>query len=170
MRTIKFLPDTGNAVVFQAANDLSMGQFIELLLAQDVTLDLNESVVVERQSRAIYADGTSILPNGDLVLVSKVKDPKGNSSRSEHYTVIQSLIKQDGEFAKNHFSKKKSYTNKKTVKLAELIESYAFSSNTNAPTPKVSIPQQVISSFQDVTQELKAFRNTLNIKLTRDSK
>lgn len=167
MRTIKFLPDTGNAVILQSNNDLTMGQFIELLLAQEVNLDLNESVVVERQSRAIYADGTSTLPNGDIVLVSKIKDPKGNNSRVEYYNTIQSLIKKDGQYAKNHFSRGKSYTNKKTDKLAELIESY--NSPVRTESPRVTIPQRISGSVQDITQELKAFRNSLNIKLTRNS-
>lgn len=170
MRTIKFLPDTGNAVVLQANNDLTMSQFIELLLAQEVNLDLNESVVVERQSRAIYADGTSTLPNGDIVLVSKIKDPKGNNSRVEYYTTIQSLIKQDGQYAKNHFSKGKSYTNKKTDRLAELIKSYNSPTTTENASPRVTIPQRISGSVQDITQELKSFRNSLNIKLTRNSR
>lgn len=124
-RKIKFLPDTGNPTVIEAEDNLTLGGFVELLVAKGVDFNLEKNLLTELDSKAIYATPEAVLPNGDIRLFSTVKDPKGNTrSRKEIYADVNSFITRDGDRAKNFFNKDQNFTRVGSDILEKRIEAY----------------------------------------------
>jgi hypothetical protein len=138
MRTIKFVNDTGSPVRIEAPENLTVGQFIELLAQREnVSVNLSKVVLTELKSKAIFATDSAILPEGDLRLFTTIKDPKGNGkfddlSRGELYTIIRTIRTVDGENADEHFNSYGNITQVSSYILIELLDEYDYTRKSRA--------------------------------------
>lgn len=164
MRTIKFLPDTGNVIKVQAENGINVGQFAELLLAKGGSLDLGKNMLTEKVSKATFLTSDAVLPDGDISLFSVIKDPKGNNTRAEVYAQIKELVSTYGERAKNHFNEFGNYTRTSTEDLLHLLKTFRKTKPSKKATPVKTTKTAAKSSDE---QELRAARDAFKGKVYR---
>lgn len=118
MRSIKFIGDVTVTKLEGIANNLSVAELVEILSAKNITLDISKNMLTDKATKATFLTNDAMLPDGDIVLFSTIKDPKGNLSRQECYEFIRNC--EDPDF----FCKDRNYTNKSTVALVTLIDEY----------------------------------------------
>jgi hypothetical protein len=174
MRKIKFLPDTGNIITLEAAEELTVGQFIEALQEKGGQFDLSKNLLTEKKSKASFLTSDSVLPAGDISLFSTIKDPKGNAptSRSDVYEAIKDLKAAYGDYVKTHFG---NYTQVATDTLLQLLKTFSKSearkslSKGNAKTTKTVAKKAVTkttASKEDL--ELRAAQKSFTPKIYRN--
>lgn len=176
MRQIKFLPDVGNMIKIEAPEDITLGQFIELVTAAGGQIDLNKNILTEKKTRNSLLVPEAIIPNGDISIFATVKDPKGNKTdysaytRKELYEAIKAFKDSDGNRAVEHFSE---YGNITQVSSADLI----WMLNSYKPKKAKVTPVKVKASTSGKTKtvdtdevELKAAQRSFAPKLTYKKK
>lgn len=191
MRTIKFVNDTGSPVRIEAPENITVNQFIELLIEKEnVAVNLSKVVLTELKSKAIFATGDAILPDGDLRLFTTIKDPKGNGkfdelNRKQIYTIINTFKTLDGERAINHFSSEGNITQVASWLLIDLIKTYRPSNKSraavatileggNTPAPVRPAAPKKTAASSGLTEDadfaaLRAAQASFNPSLTRKS-
>jgi hypothetical protein len=167
MRKIKFLPDTGNMITVEAANNLTVDQFITALTAKGGQFDLSKNLLTEKKSKASYLDGTSVLPDGDISLFSTIKDPKGNAptTRADVYDAIKALKETYGDYVKTHFG---NYTQVATHTLINLLKNFSKSEARKSmgnkkvsSTKSVTVKKQVSKEEQELIELRKTFKPSI---------
>lgn len=144
MRKIKFLPDTGNMLTVEAEETLTVGQFIQMLVENNVSFDLNKNLLTEKKTKASFMTSDAVLPEGDISLFSVIKDPKGNAptSRADVYAAIKELKDTYGDYVKQHFG---NYTQVATDQLLKLLKSFSKSEARKSMGKKTPSTTKVVS-------------------------
>jgi hypothetical protein len=79
MRSIKLIANNGTKVILEAVqNDLSIGEYIELLAPQGYILNMGEVDIRPKNTQLLLSSPADTLPDGDITLFTLPKDPKGN--------------------------------------------------------------------------------------------
>lgn len=171
MREIKFLPDTGNFIKLKADNGITVTEFVELLTKEGGQFDLSKNLLTDKKSKSTFLVADGVLPDGDIVLISTVKDPKGNLTRQEVYAKIKEFIERDGDKAKEYFSQYGNYTQVANDVLENLISKYSKrkpAKGVKVKTKAANKPKKKVSKKEaNELAEAKAFQRTFSPKLTR---
>lgn len=175
-RLIKFLPDVGSITRVEAENGITVDQFIELLEEEGGQLDLSKNMLTDKATRSTFLVGDAILPDGDITLISTIKDPKGNTARSEALDKVRSFKQRDGQRAVDYFAHLGNITQVKQNLLEVAIKDYSKKAPLKKPVnpvkatkkklPKVvskkgsksSTSKSKKSNLDKETQEARAFQ------------
>ena len=135
-RVIKVLPDSGSLIKLTAEDGLTVGQLMALLKEKGHTFSLDKNLLTQKGTLATFLVAEAQLPDGDIVLFSTVKDPKGNDrSRAEIMGDVKAKIIQYGDKAKAHFTVgTRNYTQISSADLEKLLKSFRVGS------PKAATP------------------------------
>lgn len=176
MRKIKFLPDTGNIIILEVAEELTVGAFIEALQEKNGQFDLSKNLLTEKKSKASFLTSDSVLPAGDISLFSTIKDPKGNAfaTRSDVYEAIKDLKAAYGDYVKTHFG---NYTQVATDRLIQLLKSFSKAEARKSmvgkkpavkSTPKAVVTKKVVTKTSKEDDELRAAQRSFAPKIYRN--
>lgn len=135
-RSIKVLPDSGSLIKLTAEDGLTVGQLMALLKEKGHTFSLDKNLLTQKGTLATFLVAEAQLPDGDIVLFSTVKDPKGNDrSRAEIMGDVKAKITQYGDKAKAHFTVgTRNYTQISSSDLETLLKSFRVNGS-KAATP-----------------------------------
>lgn len=79
MRKIKIMPEVGSPMTIEPIeNNLSVGEFINKCAEKGFSLDIKSTSLRDKASRETFTSVDEILPDGDIILFTLPKDPKGN--------------------------------------------------------------------------------------------
>ena len=183
IKNVKIISSTGKGKVELRSSSESWGELKTDLTESEVSFNGMSATIGE--TRNTLSMDSSALPKGDFTLFLTPNRTKSGAETADGLSywvlrsTIQSILGKDDK-AGYHFNKDRSYTNKSTVELRELLDDYYLSSNKKSvksfvkedivTTTDVDILEKAIQFLFDVEKSLIDVIEELNdLKSNRDS-